>query len=141
VALPLTQVEDVHIYPYDLGNPGPDIQVGVADPVSVVGFPFGMAGGGLFAIWATGFQATEPIANFGELPVQLIDCRSRQGQSGSPVISYRNGGLVAMTNGDSVAFAGPVWRLIGMYSGRINAESDLRMVWKVQALRELAMCA
>jgi hypothetical protein len=63
----------------NVANPGPAILVGSADAVSVVGFPFGLAGGGRFAIWATGFQATEPIADFGDLPVSLIDCRSRQG--------------------------------------------------------------
>lgn len=137
VALPLTQIEDVHSYPYDPAKPGADIMVGPADLVSVVGFPFGMAGGGLFAIWATGFLATEPIADFADLPVSLIDCRSRQGQSGSPVISYRSGGMVAMSNGDTSAFAGPVWRFIGMYSGRVNPESDLGIVWKTSALAEL----
>jgi S1-C subfamily serine protease len=137
IALPLTQLTDVQIYPYDLANPGPDIQVGPSDLVSVVGFPFGMAGGGLFAIWATGFLATEPIADFADLPVSLIDCRSRQGQSGSPVISFRSGGMVAMSDGSSAAFAGPVWRFIGVYSGRLNAESDLGIVWKITALVEL----
>lgn len=137
VALPLTQLDEVRDYSYDLNNPGADIQVGVADPVSVVGFPFGLAGGGLFAIWATGFQATEPIADFGDRPTLLIDCRSRSGQSGSPVIAYRSGGMLPMAGGGAAAFAGPVWRLIGMYSGRINAESDLGIVWKLSALREL----
>jgi hypothetical protein len=42
------------LFPYDPVNTGPAIQVGPSDPVSVVGFPFGIAGGGLFAIWATG---------------------------------------------------------------------------------------
>ncbi len=137
IALPLTELTDVQLYPYDLANPGPDIQVGPSDLVSVVGFPFGMAGGGLFAIWATGFLATEPIADFADLPVSLIDCRSRQGQSGSPVISFRSGGMVAMSDGSSAGFAGPVWRFIGVYSGRLNAESDLGIVWKITALVEL----
>jgi hypothetical protein len=64
IALPLTELADVQLYPYDLASPGPELQVGPSDLVSVVGFPFGMAGGGLFAIWATGFLATEPIADF-----------------------------------------------------------------------------
>ncbi len=136
-ALPLTQLDGVHVYAYDPANPGPEIMVGPADPVSVIGFPFGLAGGGLFGLWATGFVAMEPIADFADLPVTLIDCRSRQGQSGSPVISFRNGGAVAMTNGNTSMFAGPVWRLVGMYSGRINQESDLGIVWKVSALNEL----
>jgi hypothetical protein len=82
-------------------------------------------------------MATEPVADFADLPVSLIDCRSRQGQSGSPVISFRSGGMVAMSDGSSAAFAGPVWRFIGVYSGRLNAESDLGIVWKAAALTEL----
>jgi hypothetical protein len=89
---------------------------GPADPVSEVSFPFGLAGGGLFAIWATGALATEPITDFGDLPVSLIDCRSRQGQSGSPVIAYRSGGMVPITAGAAAAFAGGAWRLLSVYS-------------------------
>jgi len=140
VCLRLTDLTDVHLYPYDVSNPGPHIRIGPSDLLSVVGFPFGLvgrAGTGLFAIWATGFLAIEPLAEFGELPVLLIDCRSRNGQSGSPVIAYRSGGMVAMSDGSSAAFSGSVSRLVGVYSGRINAESDLGKVWKLSALAEL----
>uniref|UniRef100_UPI0025F98D9E trypsin-like peptidase domain-containing protein n=1 Tax=uncultured Thiodictyon sp. TaxID=1846217 RepID=UPI0025F98D9E len=137
VALPLTQLTDVGIYPYDPHNPGPDIQVGPADAVSVVGFPFGITAGGAFGVWATGFLASEPDVNFNELPVVLIDCRSRQGQSGSPVLAYRSGGALAMRDGSSAIFTGPVQKFIGVYSGRINAESDLGIVWKAEAIAEL----
>lgn len=137
VALPLTQLDDVQLYPYDPSNPGADILVGPTDALSVIGFPFGLSGGGLFAIWATGTLATEPIADFADLPVSLIDCRSRQGQSGSPVIAYRSGGAVAMGTGGTAVFSGPLWRFVGVYSGRINAESDLGLLWKATALAEL----
>jgi len=137
VALPLTQLNDVGLYPYDTANTGPDIMVGLADTVSVIGFPFGMTAGGAFGVWATGFLASEPEIDFNDLPVLLIDCRSRQGQSGSPVIAYRSAGGVAMKNGDQAIFSGPVWRFIGIYSGRINQESDLGIVWKASAINEL----
>lgn len=137
VALPLTQLFDVELYPYDPSNPGPEIQVGPADSVSVIGFPFGITAGGAFGVWATGFLASEPDVNFNNLPVVLIDCRSRQGQSGSPVLAYRSGGSVAMKDGSSAIFSGPVERFIGVYSGRINSESDLGIVWKASAIAEL----
>lgn len=137
VALPLSDLADVQVYPYAPANPGPSIFVGAADTVSVIGFPFGMTAGGAFAVWATGFLASEPEVDFDNLPIQLIDCRSRQGQSGSPVIAYRSGGMVAMSNGGSAAFAGPVSKFIGIYSGRINAESDLGIVWKASAVQQL----
>ena len=137
VALPLTQLGDVHLYPYDPCNTGPEVQVGPADAVSVVGFPFGMTAGGAFGVWATGFLASEPDVNFNGLPIVLIDCRSRQGQSGSPVLAYRAGGAVAMKDGSSAVFSGPVQKFIGIYSGRINTESDLGIVWKAESIAEL----
>lgn len=137
VALPLTQLNGVELYPYDPKSPGEDIFVGPADPVSVIGFPFGISAGGLFAVWSTGFIASEPNVDFDGLPIQLIDCRSRQGQSGSPVLAYRSGGMTAMADGGSSVFSGPVSKLIGIYSGRINAESDIGKVWKTSAILEL----
>lgn len=137
VALQLTDLNDVELYPYTPANPGPQILVGPADPVSVIGFPFGVTAGGAFGVWATGFLASEPAVDFNNLPIQLIDCRTRPGQSGSPVLAYRAGGAVAMQDGGSAMFSGPVERFIGVYSGRINAESDLGIVWKATALAEL----
>jgi hypothetical protein len=136
VAIKLTQLDDVELYPYTLGVGDPKIQFGVSDIVSVVGFPFGLQGGGSLAIWATGFVATEPDIDFSG-PVFLIDCRSREGQSGSAVISYRPGGVVTMENGEAVTFGGAVSRFHGIYSGRINKESDLGIVWKASAIQEL----
>ena len=123
VALPLTQLDDVQLYPYALGIGDPEIKCGPADTVSVIGFPFGIQAGGSLAVWATGFVASEPDIDFDDLPAFLIDCLSRPGQSGSPVVSYKSGGMVGMDDGSSAAFAGPVCRFLGIYSGRINAES------------------
>lgn len=137
VALPLTQLAQVHLYPYTLGVGDPAILVAPAEVVSVVGFPFGLTAGGCLALWATGFVASDPDINFGNLPVFLIDCRSRQGQSGSAVIAYRTGGAVATEQGVMVG-GGQMTRFLGIYSGRVNAESDLGFVWKAAAIRELA---
>lgn len=137
VALRLTQLDDVELYPYDTSDVGPDIFVGPADPVSVIGFPFGVTAGGAFGVWATGFLASEPMVNFADLPIQLVDCRTRQGQSGSPVLAYRSGGMVPKMDGSTVAFNGPVYKFMGIYSGRINNESDLGLVWRAAAIHEL----
>jgi Trypsin-like peptidase domain len=138
VALPLTQLQDVQLYPYTLGTKDPLVRCGPADIVSVIGFPFGMQAGGSLAIWATGFVASEPAIDFNNLPIILIDCRTRPGQSGSAVIAYRGGGWVPMEDGSSnyVTAAGAT-RFMGIYSGRINAQSDIGMVWKAAAIREL----
>lgn len=139
VAVPLTDTAGIDTYPYELTEE-PKISVHPSDVVSVVGFPFGMSTGGLLPIWASGFVASEPQVNINnsDLPIFYIDCRSRPGQSGSAVIAHRNGGMVAMENGGSAMFNGPVTRLLGIYSGRVNSESDIGIVWKTRALKELA---
>ncbi len=125
VALRLTQLADVELLPYDPSKPGVSLALTPADPVSVIGFPFGQTAGGSYGVWATGFIASEPAINFDNLPVQLIDSRTRPGQSGSPVIAHRNGGMVALDDGSSVLHDVPIARFVGIYSGRINKESDI----------------
>ncbi len=69
VALPLTETGGVQVYLYDLTDATPQISVGPADVVSVVGFPFGLNAGGSLAIWATGFVASEPDVDYDNLPI------------------------------------------------------------------------
>lgn len=138
VALKLTQIEDVELFPYDPKNPNPfSFMVRPADIVSVIGFPFGLTVGDSFAVWATGFLASEPTIDYDNLPVMLIDCRTRQGQSGSPVIAYRSGGAIPTGIGMNSIFEEPVSCFLGIYSGRVNKESDLGIVWKATAINEL----
>jgi hypothetical protein len=44
---------------------------------------------------------------------------------------------VTLTNGSTAIYNGSVTRLLGLYSGRINEQSDLGIVWKAAALAEL----
>jgi hypothetical protein len=136
VALPLSDLSDVQLYPYELRG-GPAIGLHPADAISVVGFPFGLQAGGSLAVWATGFVASEPTIDFNNLPSFLVDCRTRPGQSGSAVIAHRNGGAVGMQDGSTSIFAGAVTKFLGIYSGRINEQSDLGIVWKASALAQI----
>lgn len=142
-ALPLTELEQVELYTYDLtvAPAGPQITVGPAEVVSVIGFPFGLTASGSLGIWATGFIASELALDFDDLPAFLIDCRSRQGQSGSPVIAYRAAGITGLDSQKLYVTQAPSWRCLGMYSGRINRESDLGLVWKASAIAELVQAA
>lgn len=137
VALQLTNTQDIELYPYTLDENQTKIMVKPADTISVVGFPFGIRSGGALAVWATGHIATEPDVDHDGKPIFLIDCRARQGQSGSAVIAHRAGGMVALEDGSSAIFNGPVTRFLGIYSGRINIESDLGIVWKAKVIKEL----
>jgi hypothetical protein len=136
VAIPITQTEDVKPYPYDPANPGPTITMGPSDPISVIGFPFGITGGGAMGIWVQGTLASEPSVDWNDLPCFLIDSRTRSGQSGSPAILYRSG-MYMTDDGSVMANSKPVWRFVGVYSGRIHSQSDLGFIWKVRAIIEI----
>ena len=137
VALEIEIPEGAEFLPFDPSQPGDDIFIEPAEPVSVVGFPFGLVAGGSFPVWATGFIATDPEIDFEGLPLMLIDCRTRQGQSGSPVVAYRAGGTYAQGPGRLAIADGHACKFLGIYSGRINDESDLGKVWKAAAICEL----
>lgn len=135
VALPISDQGNIDLYPYTVES-FVHTQIEPAQSVSVVGFPFGERTGASFAVWATGFIASEPEINHGGRPVFLIDCRSRPGQSGSPVIRHRGRcGMVTHENGATENTTPSDF--LGIYSGRINMESDLGIVWKAYAITEL----
>lgn len=137
VAIPLPKGrDDLRFEPYEALRFQHD-KIEPAQMLSVVGFPFGERNGGALAVWATGFVATEPDIDHGGKPVFLIDCRSRQGQSGSPVILYH--GYHAKT-ANSIGFQASS-ELLGVYSGRINEQSDLGRVWKSSVIVELLQYA
>lgn len=106
----------------------------IADQVHVLGFPFGMNEN--FAIWSTGYIASEPDANYKKLPSFLIDCRARPGQSGSLVIARFKVGDIVDHKGKQYQAKKEMVHFLGIYSGRINSESDLGIVWKMEILRD-----
>ncbi|MQB05720.1 serine protease [Agrobacterium tumefaciens] len=145
VALNLRWGSDITKYPYYLGNQldRRGIEVGPAETVSVIGFPFGLSSVQRFPIWATGFLAQELELVTPENPTFLIDCRTRKGQSGSAVIAYRAAGYRGIKEGLPVTHLTneTVWEFLGVYSGRISEESDLGRVWHVSAVEELLAAA
>jgi hypothetical protein len=144
VALNLTWGSDVVRLPYymDTKLDRSDLVVGPAETVSVIGFPFGLSSVARFPIWATGFLAQELSLMTPERPWFLIDCRTRQGQSGSAVIAYRPGGHRALKGGRvTTSFGGTVWEFLGIYSGRVNAESDLGRVWNASVIEDTLAAA
>lgn len=141
VALNLHWGSDVSKVPYYL-EPGLDrhgLLVSPSETVSVIGFPFGLSAAGKFPIWATGFLAQDLSLIDPSAPYFLIDCRTRQGQSGSAVISYRpaHSRKIVGDRIQSTMSADPCWEFLGIYAGRVNPESDLGRVWHVSALEEI----
>jgi Trypsin-like peptidase domain len=136
VALPISQPRGARFVFYDLHRPGPLISFAPSNTVSIIGFPFAISGGGGLGVWVQGTVATEPSLDYWDLPLLLVDSRTRPGQSGSPVIVYRTDGYIT-EDGGTINNHIPAQRLIGVYSGRINEESDLGLVWKLGALAEI----
>ncbi|MDX2574417.1 trypsin-like peptidase domain-containing protein [Streptomyces scabiei] len=137
VALPLTNLQGVHIQPYGPEVMQKTLRAGISDWVNIIGFPFGQAAGGSLPIWTKGAIASEPDVDYDLLPCFLIDARTRQGQSGSPVLAYSPGGATELTDGKTGFVTGPVGNLLGVYSGRINSESDIGRVWKFDVVPEI----
>ena len=93
------------------------------------------------AVWTSGSVATDPdldmVINDETLPAFLIDSRTRQGQSGSPVIYYSDAGIDLHYKGGRAMWGDPFMKEIGIYSGRIDKESDLGYVWKWKVIKEI----
>lgn len=135
VALPLTGHEDTKVYPLDLGLSDTDLIISPSEPVSIVGFPYGIAATGKFPIWKTGNVASDIGLDYDRKPVFLIDATTKPGMSGSPVFARRKGFRQTSTGwgiggGDSIRF-------LGIYSGRILEGSDIGMVWKPKVVSDI----
>jgi trypsin-like peptidase len=146
VGLPLTDLKGAACYPYSYlgpsGHGAAELPVpmkwGPSDFVNIIGFPFGWTGGGGLGIWVQGAIATEPELEYEGLPRFLIDSRTRSGQSGSPVVIYKRNGWVTLTDGRPFMIYNAVTLFIGVYSGRLSAESDLGTVWNLSVVAEIA---
>lgn len=114
-----------------LDEDGPDVSVG--DPVIVAGFPFGISGGvdGL-PVAFSGILSSPIGFAMDQKPRFLIDSRTREGLSGSPVYYYPNS--VASRKGASggIEFKNPIF--IGLYCGRVNNNSDLGYVIEAEEI-------
>lgn len=115
---------------------GTDLPMQVCNRVNVIGYPFGVSTDN-FPIWSTGFIASEPSIDINNKPLMYIDSKTRQGQSGSPVVRVFHPGETVHVNGTSYMAKKPQVFLLGIYSGRIHPESDIGIVWKKQAIIEL----
>lgn len=146
VALPLTQYGQENVttaiarYWYALPESeevGPLLHP--ADTVHIVGFPFGLSSHGSFAIWTKGSVASEPRLNYRGAPRFLVDARTRSGQSGSPVILHMTPNTPPMMFEDNTlrSHTSEKSYLLGVYSGRVNEESDIGIVWKTSLIEEI----
>lgn len=110
------------------------------DRLLVVGYPYGLRTT-IGAIWITGHIATDPatplMVDGVGVPAFLVDARTRSGQSGSPVIGrFKKGDMVFHQGKQYELNAAYMDFFLGIYSGRINSDSDLGYVWRPSLVRE-----
>jgi hypothetical protein len=137
VAIPLDPPSQVMIYPLDLSLARTDMLVAPAMPVSVIGFPLGLAAGENWPIWKTGHVASDPDIDFQPgRPAFLIDATTRSGMSGAPVVLRLSGGY-STSDGNNVIAGGISTKFLGIYAGRIHDESEIGRVWRPFVLQEV----
>lgn len=137
-ALLLKESEKFLLMPVDVGQHKNPISCRPSEMVSIVGYPLGATVPGGHAIWSTGFMASELDIYWKGNPVFLVDSRTRQGQSGSPVFSYRIG--PCLRSDGTISYSGyeaASYNFLGVYSGRIHKDSDIGQVWNASSVREL----
>lgn len=133
-ALPLPKTPGLSVFPISWRNPIP-LARRIGIPAKVVGFPFGYRINKNFPVWLTGALASEPDVDVDGLPLMLVDCRTRRGNSGSPVLlHYPQGTMYAHEDGSASTSSRDVIRYLGIYSGRISVGSDIGRVWKISAV-------
>lgn len=143
IAIPLEMYPHYQHYKESF-NLNTNYNLNVTEPVYVVGFPLGYtvkSKNEPHGIWTSGTIASDPdldiVINDETLPGFLIDSRTRHGQSGSPVIYYSESGYDTHYNNGKAVWGNPFMKEIGIYSGRINKDSDLGYVWKWKVIKEI----
>lgn len=134
VAVPLAVQTDTKTYPMDTTLVYTDLLLLPSEPVSIVGFPFGMSAAGKFPIWKTGHIASDIDLDYEDKPVFLIDATTTPGMSGAPVVARRIGMHRSSKGWEMGRHA---VRFLGVYSGRIRKQSDIGMVWKPTVIDEI----
>ena len=133
-AIPRDLVENLEVYTYKWYK-GQGEPLTITDNLFVIGYPKSVGDYiSTSPIWTRGTVASEPHLD----PVDrfIIDSRTRAGQSGSPVISYRPSSFIT-----SAGPAGAIEELAvlqGVYSGRTEEESDLGFVWNMEVVERIA---
>jgi Trypsin-like peptidase domain len=109
----LANDHNLMVEPYEPPAAGPDdaaTTLMVAQDVFIVGYPYGLESGFLLPLWTRGTIASEPAMFYRhrdrDLPLLLVDARTREGQSGSPVIIYRQPLTPIYTNSGKIAVTG-----------------------------------
>jgi len=138
VAVPFEVPGWADIRTISIVNTAPRMLLRVSMEVFVLGYPRGIDGGRGFPIWKRASIATEPDIDLDGTPKLLIDCATREGMSGAPVIAVAHGGFEPEPG--FVATSNHAYRFVGIYSGRLGTDeikAQLGIVWKSRVVNEI----
>ena len=136
-ALPLSLPSRAFVRPFPLHGADSDAHPTVGAAVSVIGFPAGLGAAGSWPIWITGHIATDPTLDYDSRPVMLIDARTREGMSGSPVVIRTREIRATQPPGLHLMADWPCEKFLGIYAGRLAEDLDIGYVWRPHVLREV----
>lgn len=111
-----------------------------SDDVFILGYPKGITDMYGQPIWKRATVATSPHLGWQRQKQFLVDCASREGMSGAPVISYNKGGPLQV---GSTTFhdLGPVTIFLGVYASRMghvsHFEAQIGTVWQKVLVDEI----
>lgn len=112
----------------------------VTDDVFVVGYPKGLTDQTLQPIWKRATVATDPRIGWQGQRKFLVDCASRQGLSGAPILSYNKTGRMQV-GGTTYIGSGPATMLHGIYVSRLGGgrefEAQIGTVWSRAVIEEI----
>lgn len=114
----------------------------VGSDVLVIGHPLSSEGGNYpitFPVWKRGSIASEPLVPWNMRPAFLVDVRTSEGMSGSPVIR-RTYGPAAMADLTIASHNVSCSEFMGVYSGRLyddERNANIGLVWYRNLIDEI----
>lgn len=112
----------------------------VPTQIMTIGYPRDIFGGykGI-GVWVQGITASEPALGLHGRDYFLVDSRTAEGMSGSPVFFYLPPHVVIKDKEEGFAFftTEASMQFVGIYSGRVTTATDLGYVWLYEAILEL----
>ncbi len=137
ISLPDAEPSNFQVHALNLSLRDTDVVCRPAMPVSIIGYPCGLTGGGYLPIWLTGYIASEPDIDINDSPLFYVNATGRGGLSGAPVVLRTSGGYTT-SGGMQIMAGGVVTKFIGIYSGRAHPDSEVCRVWKATVLDDFS---
>jgi hypothetical protein len=128
----------------DPGGNDPNMFIDLGDVIFLPGYPLGLSANGFMAIWKRASLASSLEFGDGINRYFYVDTATREGMSGAPCLAisnWRHYSLDRATNKASVIERPISWRLLGVYSGRLNPsdsfEAQIGLVWRDNLMFEV----